>query len=89
MSHESTEGPFQKRDYNPHSPNAMFATILTRLEMQDKNLEKILNHAEKTNGRVSSLEHWRTTMKAKLAVVAAGVSAAVAGVAWLADYLAK
>ena len=48
-----------KDDFNPHSYDATFATILQRLDEQDKNLKllpEVLEQVKKTNGRVTALE---------------------------------
>lgn len=80
----SSETP---RPFNPNSPDAMFATILERMSAQDDKLGEILRHVEKTNGRVTKLEHWRTTIKAKLGLASGAVSAVVAALAWCAEKL--
>jgi hypothetical protein len=78
------------KDFNPQSPDAMFAVILQRLDQQDQVTE--LHHAENkkelgeirtqttiTNGRVGKLEKkWIYVMG-----WAAGISLAVSAVAAL------
>ena len=71
------------RGFDPNSHDAMFATILARMDNQDHKLDEILAHVEKTNGRVTALEWWRDLVKAKVALVSAGISAAVATGAWI------
>ncbi len=46
-------------------------------------LREIRDEARKTNGRVTSLENWRENVKGRLAVVAGGISGAVAFGAWV------
>jgi hypothetical protein len=78
-----------------NSPSAMFATVLAELKAIrsetaarfDGQATTIKAEAIKTNGRVRALETWRAVLKGKLAVVSAGVSAAVAFVAWLIENL--
>lgn len=65
-----------ERSYNPNDMAAMVATMLERQEQMhrdnktavEKNaevLEQILEQAKKTNGRVTNLEAWRETEKAR------------------------
>jgi hypothetical protein len=68
-------------DYDPHSMDAMFSRVLARLDSQDRILLEIRDEVKKTNGRVSSIEQWRTAMKARIAVIVGLVSAA-ATIAW-------
>jgi hypothetical protein len=42
--------------YDPNDNNSLFARILERFDRQDEILERIKIQAEKTNGRVTSLE---------------------------------
>jgi len=60
-------------DFNPKSPDAMFAKILTRLDQQDKDTEKrhqenkatlveIREQTTLTNGRVTKLEQTAATV---------------------------
>ncbi len=44
-------------DYNPKSFDAMLAQILQRMDSQDESLARIETGVEKTNGRVTTLEH--------------------------------
>lgn len=69
--------------YDPQSTDAMFSRIIQRLDAQDEILRRIEAQTVKTNGRVSSLERWRDVTMAKVAVMSAGVSSAVALGAWL------
>jgi len=49
----------QNPNFNPKSNDAVFATILARLESQDKSLAKILEQTTLTNGRVTKLEAYK------------------------------
>ena len=71
------------RPFNPMSHDAMFATVLTRLDAQDVKLDQILRHAEKTNGRVTALEHWKDLLRAKAGLISAGVSTVIAFAGWM------
>ena len=75
-------------DFNPHSTDAMFSRVLSRLDEQDRSSEKtnadfllvlseIRTETAKTNGRVTAIERWRDVVTAKTAVIAAGLSLAV------------
>lgn len=70
--------------YDPHSNDAMFSRVMQRLDSQDRTLNEILAEVKKTNGRVSSLETDREVMRSKTSMIAAGVSAVVGIVSWLA-----
>lgn len=89
MSSDQTDNPFDKRGFNPRSPDAMFATILAELHEQSRKQDRILQQVEKTNGRVTVLEQWREIVTAKVALIATGVSGAVGAAAWLADFISK
>lgn len=78
------------RPFNPHSQDAMFATVLARLDEQDRKLAEILDHARETKGqmttvegRITGLEQWREIVKSKVAVVSGAISTGVAFFAWL------
>ncbi len=71
--------------FDRDSHDAMFATILSRLEQQDREsasyraevretLRYISDQVTKTNGRVRDLERWRDTTKGKVIGVAVVVS---------------
>lgn len=76
----------------------MFATILGRLNAQDdsdvewrktsrERLDEILAQVKYTNGRVSSLEKWRTESKAKIAVLIGVASVAATAAGWIIQHL--
>jgi len=84
--------------YDPNSSDSMFSRVLTRLDEQDRNTSKtnaefllILNdirsEARRTNGRVTKLETAQEVGKAKIAVLATAVSAAVGVAGWAANTL--
>jgi hypothetical protein len=80
--------------YDPHSHHALFSRIIQRLDAQDREshahreevksmLTDIRTETRLTNGRVSKLERWVDTSKAKVAGAAMVVSLIVSLVAWL------
>lgn len=75
--------------FNPNSHDATFARVLARMDEQDRKLDSILAHVEKTNGRVTGLEVWREVLKARVGLISAGISAVVAATAWALDHLGK
>jgi hypothetical protein len=88
------ERPRRKYSFDPNSLDSMFATILRRLDAQDKTteerhaenkhtLDEIKEQTELTNGRVTKLENWRTYHKGYAAGIAFIVSIAASGIAWL------
>lgn len=83
-----TNPPITK-PFNPMSHDAMFATVLARMDEQDRKLDSILGHVEKTNGRVTALEVWKAVIKAKVAWASATISAVVAVVAWFIEHFGK
>ena len=87
-------------DFNPNSHDAMLAKILERIDEAERRsveyrrelkgtVDRILEQATKTNGRVTSLEDWRTSTKARLAAISAAISASIALAAWLVDHFVK
>lgn len=60
-------------DYNPNSPDSMFARVLQRMDAQDKILEEIRTQVTKTNGRVSVLEHEKWYQRGIIAAITGGV----------------
>lgn len=71
--------------YDQNSPDAMFSRILERMDRQDQSLGRIETAVNKTNGRVLSLERWRDIITAKVAMIAAGTSFIMGGIAWAID----
>lgn len=71
--------------FDPNSTDSMFATVLARLEAQDKVLQEIKQAVHLTNGRVRALETWKQIITAKVATISAGISALVAAAAWAWD----
>lgn len=85
-------------DYRPQSHDAMFSRIMGRLEQQSLDSASHRSelmaavaglHAEQrlTNGRVKGLERWRDVVNARVTVIAAGISGAVAFVTWIVERL--
>ena len=85
-------------DFNPNSPDAVFARILAKLEEQNRSasetraeflaiLTEIRAEVKKTNGRVSAIERWRAELKGKTATLATVVSCTVGLAAWLLERL--
>ncbi|HEY1109140.1 MAG TPA: hypothetical protein VGE76_10925 [Opitutaceae bacterium] len=74
-------------DFNPNSTDAVLARVLEKLEGLEATAQRIEAHAIKTNGRVTSLEHWRTAIKSKVALVSGGVAAAATFAGWCIDKL--
>lgn len=86
-----TRPPFR---FDPQSLDATLATIvgeikahreqvIVRFDAQDAELAAIREQVTKTNGRTSSLERWRDSVKVRLALIAGLISAGVAFLAWL------
>ena len=85
-------------DYNKNSTDSMFSRILTHMEESDeralrwntellRGLNEVRMQVEKTNGRVTALEQWRSITEAvtatKAATIATAISIAVGVGAWL------
>ena len=68
--------------FDPNSNDAMFATVLNRLDNQDGTLKEILSEVRKTNGRVTKLETENAITRGKVALVSGIVSAAIGIVGW-------
>jgi hypothetical protein len=86
--------------YDPQSQNAMFSRIIQRLDQQDRDsaihrsevtgiLTEIRTETRKTNGRVTTIEQWINTTKAKVALVVLIGSIFVSAAAWLIERLLK
>lgn len=73
------------KDVNLNSVDAMFATVLLKLDGQDKMLERIEAQTLKTNGRVTALEEAEKTRKVRMATAATIFSAIGGSLVWLAD----
>jgi hypothetical protein len=79
--------------YDPHSLNAMLSRIIERLDRQDlssevyraeirQTLSEIKEQTVRTNGRVTFIERWIDSFKAKTAVVIFFGSGAVSLISW-------
>ena len=82
--------------YDANSNDAMFSRIIAKLEEQDRAaassrteligvLREVRDEVKKTNGRVTSLEKWRTVVNAKVTTIAAAVSVAASLAAWIVE----
>jgi hypothetical protein len=80
--------------YDPQSQNAMFSRIIQRLDQQDRDsvihrtevtgiLTEIRTETRKTNGRVTVIEQWINTTKAKIALMVLLGSTFVSVAAWV------
>ena len=89
-----------QEQYEPNSWNAMFSSVLSRLDNQDvtsgiyraevkEALTEIKALLLLQNGRVKKLESWRDAVTAKVAVIAMVASALVSFVGWLIPLLLK
>lgn len=91
-------------NYNPKSPNAMFALILARLDEQDKTAAKerqLIKDAiadvklenatrfARHDQRLDAHDHFIITHKAKVAVLILVGSGAVSFIAWLIQFFKK
>ena len=63
----------------------MFATVLAKLDAQDRVLAEIKTAVDATNGRVRALETWRQVIHGKITLISAGISALVGFVVWITD----
>ncbi len=91
-------------NFNPKSPNAMFAVILARLDEQDRTsaterklikdaiadakTENIVRHNQH-EARIAQVEHFVITHKAKVAILVVIGSGAVSFIAWLIQFAKK
>lgn len=73
--------------FDPHSTDSMFATVLAKLEEQNKVLAEIKAAVDATNGRVRALETWRQVIHGKITLIASGISAAVGFAIWVIERL--
>lgn len=82
------------QNFDPTSPNAMFATILRRLDDQDRRaeerrlelkelIEELRTTDRKLGSDIHSLKHFRTTLKAKVAVIVTVVTCLASGGLWI------
>lgn len=81
-------------EYEPHSWNAMFSRVLSRLDNQDiqsgiyraevkESLAKIEALLLIQNGRVKKLELWRSELTAKVAIIVLLVGGASGILSWV------
>lgn len=81
-------------DFNPHSHNAMFATILGEIKSlreeatewrreTGETLTSILAEQKKTNGRVTALEFFRKMLRLKVVMISGFAGMAVSSVGWV------
>jgi hypothetical protein len=70
--------------FDPNSSNAMFATILSKIEKLEETCGRIETQTTATNGRVTKLEQQKNYERGVFAAIAVGVSAiwSVGQVAW-------
>lgn len=64
--------------FDPHSTDAMFAKVLTKLEEQAALLAEIRENGRLTELEIAKLKSWRDNMQGRVAIIAAIVSAAAA-----------
>lgn len=69
-------------DVNPQSTDAWFARLDQRLTSQDVTLERIEKQVKVTNGRVSALEQWRASLKAKKGTIIGAIIAVATVIGW-------
>lgn len=90
----SRRRPSAAPNFNPQSIDSTLATIISELrshreeskasfEAVGSRLVSIETQTLKTNGRVSAIERWQESSKAKLAAVAATMGVAGTILAWL------
>ena len=87
-------------NYNSSSPDAMFASILSRLDEQDRlsalyrgemrdSLKFIKEQCVLTNGRVTGLEAWRAGINGRITGLTLALSAVFGAVSLLVQWLAR
>lgn len=74
-----------EKDFNPRSSNAMFATVLARMDQQDRVMERqekaleriemaMTDRVSAVEEEVESLSIWRTEINAKIVIISLIVS---------------
>ena len=64
-------------NYHPNSTDAVFARLHAQMEGMNKTLNAILEQTQKTNGRVTELEHERWKQRGAIAA-----TLTIAGACW-------
>lgn len=63
--------------FDPHSTDAMFAKVLSKLEEQSAMLTEMRENGRAIENEIAGLKSWRDTFEGKVTVIAALVSAGV------------